>query len=99
MTRLLHRRRQDSPVPRRAASISAAAVLLLTGPAWADSFRTPRFQQGAPVSIAAYGRQNPACLEWTNGCVLCSRSDGQSRCSTPGIACLPAGITCKRLAR
>ncbi|MCW6508577.1 hypothetical protein [Lichenifustis flavocetrariae] len=68
-------------------------------PASADSFKTPALKQGSPLSIQGYGRQNPGCLEWTNGCVICASSDGHAACSTPGIACTPAGLTCKRHAK
>lgn len=75
----------------------AIALLVGVGPALADAYRTPKLKVGAPVSVQAYGRQNPACLEWTDGCVLCTSVEGLARCSTPGIACTPAGLTCKRL--
>ena len=70
---------------------------ILPAPAWADAALTPKMRLGAPVSIQAYGTQNPACLEWTNGCVLCVSGGSGTQCSTPGIACQPAGLTCKRL--
>jgi hypothetical protein len=74
-----------------------AAAVLVASPVLADSFKAPALKQGSPVSIQGYGSQNTSCLEWTNGCVLCSNgADGHARCSTPGIACQPAGITCKR---
>ncbi len=75
----------------------AAAVSALPSLAWADSYRAPPIREGRPVSIQAYGGQNPACLEWTNGCVVCVKTDGHAACSMPGIACTPAGLTCKRL--
>lgn len=74
------------------------ALLGYALPARADSFRTPAMREGPPVSIQAYGSQNPACLEWTNGCVICVRGSSHASCSTPGIACTPAGLTCKQLA-
>jgi hypothetical protein len=49
-----------------------------------------------PAPVAAYGGQNPDCLEWTNSCVICRRTESQeTACSTPGIACQPGGIVCK----
>lgn len=79
----------------------AALILgvLAFGPgARADSFRAPPVHQTPHVSIQAYGKQNPACLSWTNGCVLCTTDPaGASQCSTPGIACQPHGLTCKAL--
>ena len=77
--------------------LSAAALLaLLSQAAHADSFRTPPLKAGVPLSIQAYGRQNPRCAEWTNGCVVCVAAGGHTQCSTAGIACTPAGLTCRR---
>lgn len=81
----------------------ALAVSLLLGlaprAAWADSFGTPALRTGAATSVQGYGQQNPRCLEWTDGCVVCLATNGHARCSTPGIACTPAGLTCKRPSR
>ena len=89
-----------SQIPTLAAlcrlGLSVGLVAGLVLPTRADTFRTPALKTSAPLSIQGYGKQNPACLEWTNGCVLCSVADGRTACSTPGIACLPAGLTCKR---
>jgi hypothetical protein len=62
----------------------------------ADAFQTPPLKTGSAVSVQGYGRQNPRCAEWTNGCVICVGPGGHAQCSTPGIACTPAGLTCKR---
>ncbi len=54
----------------------------------------PRATEERPV--AAYGYDNPNCLKWTDGCIICQRAqtDGSVACSTPGIACLPAAPVC-----
>ena len=45
----------------------------------------------------AYGAAHPECLEWTDSCRTCLRSpDGRVGCSTPGIACQPKDIECKK---
>ena len=44
------------------------------------------------VAVQAYGAANPACSEWSDGCVVCVRG---GKCSTPGIACQPGEIACK----
>lgn len=76
----------------------AFAVLTLSTGARADSFKAPPVHEGPKVSVQAYGKQNPDCLNWTNGCVLCiTDANGRSQCSTPGIACQPRGLTCKQL--
>lgn len=81
--------------------VRTLVVLLMLGPApaMADAFKTAPLKTSAPVSIQGYGAQNPACREWTNGCVLCVRHEGRASCSTPGIACTPAGLTCKSMAQ
>ena len=72
------------------------AMVLCSGQAVADSAKAPPMVHGAKVSIQGYGRQNPACATWTDGCVLCiADDDGRGQCSTPGIACTPHGMTCK----
>ncbi|HEY0145837.1 MAG: hypothetical protein WDN29_07365 [Methylovirgula sp.] len=49
------------------------------------------------VSVLAYGAAHPECLEWTDSCRTCMRSpDGRVGCSTPGIACQPKEIVCKK---
>ena len=75
---------------------AAALLALLTQASYADSFRAPPLKQGASLSIQAYGQQNPHCAEWTNGCVVCVAAGGHAQCSTAGIACTPAGLTCRR---
>ena len=45
----------------------------------------------------AYGEDHPACLEWTDGCLVCARQeDGSAACSMEGVACLPAAVSCLR---
>jgi hypothetical protein len=34
------------------------------------------------------------CPEWTDGCVVCSRTAQGTACSTPGIACTRRPIEC-----
>jgi hypothetical protein len=49
------------------------------------------------ISMEAYGTSNPQCLEWTDSCQICARDDqNRNACSTPGIACLPGDISCKK---
>ena len=44
----------------------------------------------ADISVQAYGRHNPKCVAWTDGCVNCSLGS----CSNIGIACQPREIVC-----
>jgi hypothetical protein len=77
--------------------------ICLAAPAFADEQASPvPFQnRGAKVpsdaSVLAYGAAHPECLEWTDSCRTCMRSpDGRLGCSTPGIACQPKDIECKK---
>jgi hypothetical protein len=49
------------------------------------------------LSLQGFGAQNPLCVEWGDGCSVCLRDDKDAaHCSTPGIACQPAAIACRR---
>jgi hypothetical protein len=39
---------------------------------------------------------NQTCAEWTDGCVVCSRTPQGLACSTPGIACQRGPDRCLR---
>jgi hypothetical protein len=66
----------------------------------ADQSKAPSVLPPHPIPIQAYGADNPSCLEWTDGCTICAKSEaGAIACSTPGIACQPAGLQCKKIAR
>jgi len=63
-------------------------VLVVSIPAHADS--------PEPASMEGFGKVNPTCLEWSDGCAVCRRDEaGQDRCSTPGIACQPGEVVCR----
>ena len=77
-------------------SAALAAMAFWGGQALGASAQAPPLQHGAKMSIQGYGRQNPDCATWTDGCVVCiADDDGRGQCSTPGIACTPHGLTCK----
>ena len=77
---------------------TATFLVLPLGAALADSPKAPPVHEGPKVSVQAYGKQNPDCLSWTDGCVLCATDPaGVSQCSTPGIACEPRGLHCKSM--
>ncbi len=72
------------------AACAAMALVCLIGAA--------RGAEPDPPSVAGYGRRDPACRAWTDGCTICEAGAGQpARCSTPGIACTPRAITCGAL--
>ena len=80
------------------ASAALTVLTLWESQALADSAKPPSILHGPKLSVQGYGRQNPDCATWTDGCVLCiADEDGRGQCSTPGIACTPHGVTCKVL--
>lgn len=55
-------------------------------PAPADALKTEE------VAVQAWGEKHPECRQWSDGCVACT-AEG---CSTPGIACTPREIACRK---
>ncbi|MDR3408224.1 MAG: hypothetical protein P4L68_06985 [Methylovirgula sp.] len=77
-------------------SLALPAIAAAQTAAAAESKDTP-VKIPSDVSVLAYGAAHPNCLEWTDGCRICLRSpDGRLDCSTPGIACQPQEIVCKK---
>ena len=82
----------------RKSILTLAACLCLAGLARADDLpEVPTSApEGAPATVFSFGRDNPTCGEWTNGCQICTRpAAGEMQCSTPGIACTPAAPVCR----
>ena len=54
------------------------------------------FATVAAISLPGHEQtdQEPACSEWTDGCVVCARSPQGLACSTPGIACVRQAPRC-----
>jgi len=85
------------PIQTALTSIVICGTALAS--AHADQARTPSVPPKHPVPLESYATDNPSCLEWTNGCTICSKGEmGKAACSTPGIACQPGGIQCKKKA-
>lgn len=76
--------------------LGRALALALSSGAAAQTAEAP----GAgppPRPVAAFGLDNPECLEWSDSCVLCKRlDDGSPACTTPGTACVPDEPACKK---
>jgi hypothetical protein len=68
-------------------SIAVAADLDVAGSS-KDTVQT----KSSGVSTYLYGTINSKCIEWTDHCVICTRSG----CSNIGTACQPKEITCLR---
>ena len=50
---------------------------------------------GPPSTPASFDKE-PTCAEWTDGCIVCQRTDAGLACSTPGITCVPGERQCLR---
>ena len=49
-----------------------------------------------PEAASTAAGPDAACAEWTDGCIVCQRIDGEPMCSTPGIACVRGEMRCLR---
>lgn len=49
---------------------------------------------GASAPAPEQTTQDPACSEWTDGCIVCARTPQGLACSTPGIACVRQAPRC-----
>ena len=48
-----------------------------------------------PSTPASFDKE-PTCAEWTDGCIICQRTEQGPACSMPGIACVPRAQACLR---
>jgi hypothetical protein len=71
--------------------LSLALGLVLGTVALAHVLPAATSPGAAPASF-----DQPTCAEWTDGCVVCQRTEQGPACSTPGIACVPREQQCLR---
>jgi hypothetical protein len=71
-------------------ALAIAVATVLVGALAAGGGR----EEVAPPVAAASPDKDPACAEWTDGCVVCRRTPQGPACSTPGIACTRGPLTC-----
>ncbi len=75
----------NSPAPAQNETPAPAETLAPTPPS------------AEQLSLQGFGLQNASCLEWSDLCTICARDEGGAmKCSTPGIACQPEAIVCRR---
>jgi len=70
-----------------------AFVASVTASALADS-DSPPAKAGPSPALFDFVRQNPACTNFTDNCVICRREGDRLNCSTPAIACVTAAPVC-----
>jgi hypothetical protein len=78
-----------------AASLSAAAAD--ETPAAAVNPPPVVLPRTEELSLQEFAVHNLLCREWSDGCSICARDDKDApHCSTPGIACQPESVRCRR---
>jgi len=49
-----------------------------------------------PANMIEFVRDNPSCIDFTDGCSVCTVADGNIVCSAPRIQCQVKALTCSR---
>jgi hypothetical protein len=83
---MMEGRRLDLLITAAAAAIVIATIALAA--------LIPALPRNEGPSTAAYGDSDRSCAEWSDGCVVCIRTDQGPSCSTPGIACTRSALRC-----
>ena len=73
----------------------AAIVVAAALPAFAEEAAAPAPAQ-EQIAVQAWGAAHADCAEWTDLCTVCARVPEGIACSTPGVACLPQPVVCRR---
>ena len=81
---------------RRDDLIGFALALLLVVGTVALAHWLPAATPASPPSTPAAFEGEPTCAEWSDGCIVCQRTNQGLACSTPGIACVPRDRQCLR---
>jgi hypothetical protein len=84
----------------RQAPILIASILLFcscsASVASAVDATAPPAASAEDVSLQGFASSAPRCAEWSDGCSICLREGDAAHCSTPGLACQPGPIVCRR---
>jgi hypothetical protein len=79
------------------ATALTLAALLLVGASSAQQVQPVADLNDEQVSMLGYGDREKTCVEWTDGCLTCTRAEnGDPRCPNIGIACQPKAISCTK---
>lgn len=84
----------DAP-PNPQDRLIAAAILAVALGTVVLAGVLPAARSGPPSTASAFA-DDPACLEWTDSCIVCTRGAAGPNCSTPGIACARTPPRCVR---
>jgi hypothetical protein len=77
---------RDGLVAGACAAVAVATVLIA-------ALVPGAHREARPMAVF---ERDATCLEWTDACVVCTRTPQGHACSTPGIACEPAPPRCLR---
>jgi len=78
-------------VRRSLALLTVAGILCSVGSAQ----QTPPSPEAAEVTVHSYQRFDATCLQWTDDCRVCKRTENAPpTCSNIGTACQPGTIRC-----
>jgi len=81
----------------RAGWSFALFALLIAGASAPGRAQEVKIPSSEELSLQTFAEINLNCMEWTDGCSVCQRGKTDyGHCSTPGIACEPGAIVCKR---
>ena len=84
-------------MPSRRDDITGfALVLIIVLGTVALAHVLPATPPAGPPSTPTAFEKEPTCAEWTDGCIVCQRTDTGTACSMPGIACVPRERQCLR---
>ena len=72
------------------------ALVLVFGTVALAHFLPAAPRAGAPAMPSSF--DEPSCAEWSDGCIVCQRTDQGVACSMPGIACVRGERQCLRRA-
>lgn len=76
--------------------IVLAAILAIVAATVLLAHLLPEAGRPRAPSTQSLSDREPTCAEWTDGCVVCQRTDQGPSCSTPGIACVRGELRCLR---
>ena len=75
--------------------VTLAIIVVVVGTV-ALAHLLPAADRGHRPSTSSFADREPTCSEWTDGCIVCQRTDQGPSCSTPGIACVREEVQCLR---
>jgi hypothetical protein len=84
---------------KKAAALALALMIPMgAASSYAEDAPSTTPAKAEDASLQSYAAQAPQCLEWSDGCAVCARDSaaGAAHCSTPGVACQPDAIQCKK---